>query len=75
MTAPPRARQRRDKLGTLGGSGLLREVENSVIKTVVCVKFSKKILGMWAQVKPWARSGALGESSAERPRRVRQLAA
>ena len=34
---------------------------------VVCVKFSKKILGMWAQVKPWARSGALGESSAERP--------
>jgi hypothetical protein len=42
---------------------------------VVCVKFSKKILGMWAQVKPWARSGALGESSAERPQRVRQLAA
>ena len=34
---------------------------------VVCVKFSKKILGMWAQVKPWARSGALGESSAQRP--------
>ena len=42
---------------------------------VVCVKFSKKILGMWAQVKPRARSGALGESSAERPQRVRQLAA
>jgi hypothetical protein len=36
---------------------------------VVCVKFSKKILGMRAQGKPRARSGALGESSAERPQR------
>jgi hypothetical protein len=26
--------------------------------SVVCVKFSKRILGMRAQVKPWARSGA-----------------
>ena len=42
---------------------------------VVCVKFSKKILGMWAQVKLRARSGALSESSATRPQRLRQLAA
>jgi hypothetical protein len=34
---------------------------------VVCVKFSKKILGVRAQVKPRARSGAFGESSAQRP--------
>jgi hypothetical protein len=37
---------------------------------VVCVKFSKKILGMWAEVKPRARSGAFGESSAQRPQRL-----
>jgi hypothetical protein len=62
----------------LSGSLITRlQVGDETLKQgrVVCVKFSKKILGMWAQVKPWARSGALGESSAERPQRVRQLAA
>jgi hypothetical protein len=36
---------------------------------VVCVKFSKKVIGMRGSVKPRARSGALSESSAPRLRR------
>ena len=72
---------RRSPIGDFGIERLRSEYTISVKlvskdnRQVVCVKFSKKILGMWAQVKPWARSGALGESSAERPQRVKQLAA
>jgi hypothetical protein len=39
------------------------------MERVVCVKFSKKVIGYASQWSRGARSGALSESSAQRPRR------
>jgi hypothetical protein len=55
---------------------LTRAVAYAQQEQLSCVRqVQQKDLGMWAQVKPRARSGALGESSARRPQRLRQLAA